>query len=225
MNRESIVERVRKMVALARDNAASPGEIENAMKLARELMTKYGIEDGEVEPAQQQATINRADSASRAGWARWEQSLINVVTNVCDVKAVLNHSGRKVTIQFVGFPADVAVACALYPALLASIRVCARMQFGQGWNFHHRSFAEGFIAGLSKQARQAKQAAQQANAIILRKDLAIQKWMDDNLKLRPGRSSASHGSFDLDAYAEGKRQGERVALKNTMGVAQREALA
>lgn len=218
-NRDAVLERIRKMLALANDGAASVGEIENAVKMARELMTKYGVEEGDLNTHDPSSKISEEIAAKRCGWSGWEQRLVSAVEQICDVRGFFRkYSRHRTDICFLGFPADVAVACELFPALLVSIKACARMTIteGTGWHFRHRSFAEGFVKGLFEQATRMKRQAVQTHAIILRKDLAIDKWINENMDLRQKRTGPSGHAHDPDAYEKGRAMGNKVELKRNM---------
>lgn len=210
MDRERVIERIKKLLKLANDSGAAPGEIENAMRMAREYMNEFSVAEAELIAGE---NIIRQDCQGKRGWCAWEQRLVNVVCQVCDVKAVFVHKPTGVTIQFVGYPKDIAVATELFPALLASIRACARQQTKT--SAENRSFSEGFVAGLNSQLRQQRQAQAQTNALVHRKDLTIKAWMDANLALTKRRSTAT-AQVDSNAYARGRELGARVALKNTL---------
>lgn len=47
--KESVLEKIRKLLALAEDKSASTGEVENALKMAQRLMIKHNIEESEIE--------------------------------------------------------------------------------------------------------------------------------------------------------------------------------
>lgn len=55
--KEKALERIRKMLTLAEDPAASEGEVENALKMAQSLMAKYDIEYSDVDLSPEDITM------------------------------------------------------------------------------------------------------------------------------------------------------------------------
>ena len=208
--KESIIERVKKMLTLASDAGAAPGEIENAMRLARKLMTEYGIEQSDLIDAPQVEVIE-GESAKRAGWARWEQTVAHAVCKICDVRFIFRTSITGQAVIFIGLAHDVAVARELFPALLVTIRVSARTQYGNGWALPHRSFADGFSAGLFSQAKAAQLEAT-TQAIVLRKDIKINEYLN-TLNLRTRGKAVVRKQTDHAAYDRGYIQGQQSRTK------------
>lgn len=208
MKNETIIERIKKMLNLAADAGAAPGEIENAMKLARKLMTEYGVQQSDLVDAPQVSVIEGV-SATRAGWAKWEQLILHATCKICDVAIIYRRSITGQSVVFIGLPHDVAVAQELFPALLATIRISARTQFGTGWQLQHRSFADGFAAGLLHQARQGQAEAQ---AIVLRKDIKIKEYLD-TLNLSKKKAVTVRKQCDQAAYSKGYQQGITARTK------------
>jgi hypothetical protein len=49
---EGVMRRIQKCLALAMDPAAAPGEAENALRMAQNMMKKYGVTDGQIASSQ-----------------------------------------------------------------------------------------------------------------------------------------------------------------------------
>lgn len=211
---DKIASRVRKLLALAHDNSASQGEIENAMRMARELMTQYGIEDSDLQEDDTSNPIVDERGQAKNTSQRWEQSLSIAISNICDVVAY--RCGG--VIHFVGYARDVAVARELYPSLVVTARTLARMELGKGWTPSHRSFAEGFVSALISRSKDWKKEAENTTAIVVRKDVAIREWLNgQGLKLSRARRRGGGGRYDAAAAAAGSKAGNRIALGERLG--------
>lgn len=215
MNR--IVERVRKLLAMADENSnASQGEIENALELARRLMTEHGIAEQEVQVQDYQpADIDEQVAASKSGYSKWEQRLMRVISRITDVEVILKER-EKVEVVFIGYPHDTAVACELFSSVSKSIRASARAHLGKGWNANHRSYAEGFVSGLGAKARRWQYNASKETGIVLAKADNIRRYLDDQYSSRSSRSRRSRSNINSSAYSQGYVDGNATSLKNQL---------
>ena len=225
MDKDTILGKVRKMMALANDDAAHEGEVENALKMARALMTAYGISDEDLFEGDGTTTsIGMQSAAEKAGFASWEQHLSAAIAAVCDCRATIGTrtrfgpqgKKRRKHVNFTGFEHDVAVACPLFVATAITIRTMARQRFGTGWGIDHRSYAEGFVVGLQRKAQAWLHEAQATNAIVLRKDLAVKEWMDENLNVGI-RVRTQQSKINVYAMDQGRKDGSRIVLKERLG--------
>lgn len=212
---DNIIERVKKMLSLANDAAASEGEVENALRLARKLMTQYGIEDAQLDSRSTDSTnVIRETSATRSGFGIWEQQAAQVVASICDTRVVhsTDRIHRKKSIGFIGFPTDVAVSLEMYPTVVISVRTLARAKYGTGWTSEHQAYALGFVQGLRYKARVWKEEAASSTAIVLRKDLAINRWVEtQGLSTRTERRADSRFT-ESNAFATGVSDGRKIGL-------------
>jgi len=222
---DKILERIRKLMRLAQDDGASEGEVENALRMARDLMDKAGIAEDQVvleDDAAETVEVIQQDARSAGVITPWQQNLAWVSCYICDVRFVIRtvpewRDGRRKTrksIVFIGLPRDVAIACELYEELLVTIRTMARWRYGNGFGTMHRSYAEGFVSALIDKARRmqdaSKQQASQAGAIILAKDAIIERYMSENMHVRSTKSRRS--TVDSRAYLRGSTDGQNVDI-------------
>ena len=91
MNRSKVIDKLRKLFALAEDSAASKGEHLQALKMAEALIAKYNIHTVELnnlEYADGSPWIERQEQISdaRASIPDWENLLLFAVAEICGVK-------------------------------------------------------------------------------------------------------------------------------------------
>ena len=78
---ETINSRIAKMLAIASNDASTPGEKANAMQMASALMRRYNLERDDIEDVNKKENYGSADV--NALWARmtpWESSLAAFVS-------------------------------------------------------------------------------------------------------------------------------------------------
>lgn len=87
--REKALNRIRKMFALANDEGASEGEVENALKFAQSLMAKYNIERDEVDLSPDDIDIEEQDNEyTHLERKYWTWDLLNVIGDSNDCKVI-----------------------------------------------------------------------------------------------------------------------------------------
>lgn len=203
---DDIVARIQKLLRLANDSSASEGEIENALKFARELMTKYAIDEAQL--GDKKPAVSYESPAYRVSVSVWERSLAAAIAMATDCEWALQKTAQGHAPRFYGLAASSTIACLLYELTRVSIRECSRKTLGKFDVF----FARGYCAGLREVLQAAKQQAEQTNAIVLARNQIVADHMK-TLTLKPLRSRSSTG-FNPDSYEAGRQQGKKVNLKD-----------
>lgn len=225
-DRERIVERIKKLLAHANDNGErmSEAEVESYVRMAQKLMREHEVEEDEVlrrEPHRHQAayeSIVQVDAYFRdSTMPAYAEHLMLVCEVVCGVKSLKRRqwtatprggAWRK-TLVFYGLPRDCEVAVALYRELLTSMRVMARVRFGQKHGAMHRSYCSGFVARLDEKARDLRSEPVTGTAIVLVKDGLLRRYGEAlGLKAAP----KNRQQIDDAAYWRGHADAADVSL-------------
>lgn len=180
-----IKEKIRLMLNLAENSAASEGEINNAMRFAAKLMATHHITQEEIDAYrgsghEKAALYDRMASdvvySQKMRLANWEIALVRFVEKfVGSVQHYLNNSlvdlkgdnnlivfgedGKPLqrrAFVFYGPSEDVELATDLYVELSFEIACMARMRFGGSVKGSGGDYASGFVAGLSERLRSQK---------------------------------------------------------------------
>jgi len=178
---ERVKERVRKLLNLAANDGAADGEIDNAMRSARQLMESHHLSEDDLatEPAEQFADIESAPkdrsyaSVGRNSY-RWEASLSSFVKDFVggvgcyiDTSLVVQRDHRGIVMDggkagkrfcFYGIAEDAAMAASLFAELRMTIATAAKLKFGGCYKGDGGAYAEGFVDGLRTKIRAQKQA-------------------------------------------------------------------
>jgi len=207
------LETVKKLLAMANDDGASENEVKIAMQHARRLMTQHSIDEADL-VEKPDSNIVDGLGGNKAGWVIWEKIVASAVGATTDTRPLIkkSHTNDAVQIRFIGFNVDVTVAQHMFPSLLVTIRTMARMKLGKGWTSKHRSYAHGFADELNLQATQQKRAEAQSTEIIHRKDVAIDKWLDENMNVGHAKRTR-HGKIDREAYNAGRQDGRNIGMR------------
>ncbi len=109
---DKIIERIKKMFALATNEGAAPGEAENAMRMANKLMEKYSLSALDLH-TQEEITIKFGEKAHNI----WKRFIYNSVAKVYG--CVVFFDNKKPTI--VGTLSDATTAKIVAESLISSI--------------------------------------------------------------------------------------------------------
>lgn len=127
--KEKALERVRKLIALAEDSAATEGEIENAMKFAQKLMSEHDIEFADVELSPDDITeIEQEFSPANGERKYWLQDLLNIISesqNCTVVKFQKANPERTKLIEYFrifGTKTEVKISQEMYIKMIPIIR-------------------------------------------------------------------------------------------------------
>lgn len=187
-----IKERIRKLLNLAADDGAAEGEIENALRTAREMMLAHQLDEDEVTlPPEDLRTPEEIAAATEYGTARswadmsrppqWMATLAVAVAEFVGTVHVYNnhperqvlpsgivkHDGRRVkSWEFYGPADDVAFAVELHQELILAAASTAKLKWGGGLARGEASeYCFGFASGLYDKVMAAKKVEEVAPAL------------------------------------------------------------
>jgi hypothetical protein len=232
MNTSNIIEKIRNLFKMADPSSgATANEMEVALRKARELMTRHGIEQMQVGEAREAETINKVSvntGRKKRDEDRWIPAVIH---QVFDVKVVYSaqwdstvgrSGGYRHVYIFVGESLDIEAARMalplVYDAMKNGLNTHLKMT-GKSWNTttansFFRGVADGFINesthGRQAAMRRFKKEEQDRFAIVIAdKKKRIKDWVDQNMDLRSSRSR-SRASHDAGAHEHGKQVGASI---------------
>ena len=235
MDIDKVKDKVRKLLAVAANDAAQGNEIENALKAARTLMQAYHLEEGEIGEGETEKPLEfdkaeRAFTGSRV--VQWECLLANFVCKFIGGVSWYRHkttqlrSGRMQQVGcavFYGPEEEVALAVEMQEALTTTIIMLARAKYNSWARSNGATYAQGFVAGLQLQLTDADKESSasttgnalvvQSAAITLRKRQLAAEWLSEKqgIRLRSGsRLGGSRGSGD--ARNSGQSDGKNFDL-------------
>lgn len=178
----SITEKIRKIMAIAGDGAASEEEIENALRHAQRLMDKHHLTEDDLAhaPEDDYATVDRATFGDHRSWVgvkmyAWETRLSQFVADLvgvkiyCDyvrpmrVRGVMQFSDdgkrkRGRSFVFFGVDEDAHIAAEMFDELRLMIAAMARLKWGQVYVRDGGAYCEGFVSGLQSKLCESRDA-------------------------------------------------------------------
>jgi uncharacterized protein DUF2786 len=229
MNRENIIDKIRKLRALAGNNS-SIEEIATATKLAEELLQKYQIEEAEFEVAhgsQEQAIF---DQIALTDWKErqtlWQNILLTTLSEAYNCEGILLRRNHRLGYYVIGRPADILTIRYQYSYFTLELTRLAQLlapnNLGRGSGKHwHKSFYLGAVSAIADSLKKAKvevraSANSSALAIIDRhaeEALALKNKLHPNV----GGAKAIRTTMDRNAYDLGYQSGSNLSPKPGLG--------
>ena len=252
---DGVKSRIRKLLNLAADDAAAQGEIENAVAAAQKLMDAHHIaetdlaekEAGTTEIAETTDGYKRrtAYGGGDGRSVKWEGWLANAVTRAVGgigcylggaraqrstTTGFAKGTKRVGTYVFYGAGEEVDLGAELFAQLQLTIASMAVGLYGNCYRGVGRSYAEGFVAGISAKLREAENIRKRSELtssctalattggttltqIVARKKELAESWLSKSEGIKLGKGSNGRGgAHDGDAYGRGKADGRRADL-------------
>ena len=232
--RESVLRRVQKLLAIANDDRANEHEAAAAAAQAEKLMRKFNIDfaqeiandvrkgHGEhmvVADVVATAKDNGTPCERVPGWAQW---IAVAVAHMHDCGArsqyTITEKGQEACIRFYGYDTDVKVASWTYEYLIKTVnRLCKEFRKNPRYlaggrvvmNSYRNGMATGILHTIEAVAaeRQAEQQAQVASrALVVVKQHAIaEKFGEFKYESRTTKSK-----FDPVAFHDGREAGKKI---------------
>jgi hypothetical protein len=231
MRSSSIIEKIRKLMNLARDKGATPDEAATAAAMAQKLMHKHQIEEADLaEKGEIQLDPISHELFYESGRTdAWIQNLASALAPAfCCI--VLLRTGKGLIL--IGRP-DNREAFKFTFNYLKDIthdmatKTCPKNVHGRRWSNSYGMGCSVKIYQRVKEERAALQAAAQAmdpNAIVLvKEDGLVKDYLKNEFKTK--KANESQSSFDPNGYRQGYIDGDKVNLGSVPGRNQSTMLA
>jgi hypothetical protein len=202
-NIDTIKDTVRKLLNLAKNDAAYDGEVENAIKFAQKLMAQHNISEADLIEAstsrEMSSTFAWGNGRTLCSWEIMLASFIrdflgsvvtlinkNVTPRRTEIGTLSFDADENVvegqSVHFFGIPEEALLAKNLYENLALTIATMARLKYGTALRKEGREYGDGFILGLyeklEKAKQEQKQLTQQSTALVVKKyDLVKQEYI------------------------------------------------
>jgi hypothetical protein len=231
-----ILARIRKMMALANDAAASEGERDNALRMSYNLLAKYNLSMVDVENAVPQERRDEFQAIMVS--TIWSKNCANIIANLffCKYYSMGKVNSWKGYHVFVGKESNATTAMVLTEYVITSILKEARKLYKDDSCPAARSFALGVVAKLRERVREIKAAASAsesttapANALVLTNLHESEANANSALILaRHGelkKGKAGKGITNGEAFGAGKQFGSKINLAPQVGSTKKATLA
>lgn len=219
-----IVDRVKKMLALANDAGATEGERDNALRMSYNLLAKYNLsmadlpEDGVQEVREQQTVTISAD--------RWARSVANSVAELFFCRYFFQRTGvsGKEMHHFVGKQSNCITAMQMTEYLIKSIKRQATAHHKSATSPQGRSFCVGAASSIRQRVTSMLKDDSEStpgDALVLvnlhkSEASANDKWLVQNDITPKVEKARAHKALDRGAYNGGRSYGNTVSLNTQL---------
>lgn len=233
---DRIIERVRKLLALARDKGATEGERDNALRMAHATIAKYNLDMAECErdPSKRKAAEEEREFQMAQFFGRpWARQVAIACAELffCEYMFMAATRAKETKHLFVGKSSNATTA-----RLMAEWLVDAIMREGKkhqreidGGNEAYRSFSMGAALRIRDRVREIRLAAEDASkalaasasggsagtAIVLASVYATERQANRALieqRYPVRRTGRSGKSAEISSMAAGAKYGDKVNL-------------
>ena len=218
-DRERLLDRVRKLFAMAQEVEASPHEAEIALRRCQSLMMKYGITEADLETS----AFGNAELATGRTVPMHVKYLAAAVARLHDVLFVTGPGGFA---EFRGFEVDANVARLTLDYLLDAVERALAGRKRAGDFPAGRSAAYDYRVGFAievdrrvgalaaERERAERQAGGPGTSLAVRKRQIVERECAGDLSTTSFRG---RGARDAAARAAGRDDGARVSLERQVG--------
>jgi hypothetical protein len=218
---DKIIERIKKMLALANDLAATEGERDTALRHAYNTMAKYNIDMASVDEHSREKQEARIDFP-KVSWSWvWAKQVNNIVADLffCKYYYFEKINGTQITHHFVGRESNAMTAAVMADWIVNSILKEARGLYKSNTSPATRSFCTGAMQALYRRVEEIKRAKAQefeatpGTALVLA-SLYETEAAANELALPAGlrHAKARNSKVQSDAYHAGKEFGNNINL-------------
>jgi hypothetical protein len=235
-SKEWVLERVQKLLNLGSNAGAEPGERDNAMRMAFNLLAKYNIEQSEAEAFGNAQHDPRGVLTREMYGAPWARVVANSMAKLffCDVVTGMTGNRENTKMHFIGKHSNAVTAADLAVFLIGSIRKeAARRNRREGTSRDWiRSFSVAAASAIHyrvvEMVKDSKQEAAPGMALVLANVYTAEKAANQVVRsvkfpnLR--RSGGIRGGRDSSGRASGAAYGKSVPLSRQVGGSTQRAL-
>lgn len=225
---EKVLAKVRKMVALANNDAASAGERDNALRMSHALLAKHNLDMSAL--SQAEADDGRCDVAIKSRSRPWRRHVAHGLAEMLFCKYFFTRRGNYDTHYFIGRKDNVAVAQYMLEYLMESVSKEARARYGNDAG-RRSAFQKGATAEIwtrcnrLKEEAMAKDAPEAApgTALVLASLYQTEadanaKYLADQMKVKlVSGKNRERSTGEYAAYSNGRDYGSTVSLNRQVG--------
>lgn len=227
---DKILSRVRKMLNLANDAAASQGERDNAIRMAHALLAKHGLDIAAAEAAGQAEEEGREQHTNETRDQPWARSVSHAIASLffCRYYYARTAARGKVRHHFIGRISNATTASELAAFVVASIMREANREWkkqadpGPWWT----SFCKGAADRVRERCEELRKAAEQPKPAVPGTALVLADYYRQEhakntqfleaagIHLRTKRTFTKQAG---EGYGAGRAYGDKVSLNRQIG--------
>jgi len=219
------LERIKKLLAMARDDRGNENESQTAMLKAQKLMVEYGINEAQLI----EKPINEVKDNTVTGhgdFKQWHGQLGQIIADnfkcFCYIRNRRNIKNGKLlkSVSFVGLTDDLKIGKEVYHYAVMMIEYHTKLYLidykvkNPGKNSYkdiENSYIQGYLKGLFTKFKEQREQHKHEWALVLRRDDRINDYLQ-KLGLFNGRKSKLKMSENQEHFAQGYKKGKEFEV-------------
>jgi hypothetical protein len=222
IERESVLNKIRALLAKTMDNGCSEAEAMAALAKAQAMRDAHAVTEAELKLTKEEKAILRREPPGTKDPHRIKWFLVGAVSRFCNCEGWRRSRNSGGGIVFCGLPSDAQFATWLLDTLTAFIQselVEHLMDVGPSKE-DRREVINGFVLGCTERISQRLNelreqsetvATSNAKALVVIKNAAVQAKLDE-LGIRFCTGSSTCGTWDHSSYQAGSAAGDRASF-------------
>ena len=215
-----ILEKVKKMLAIANDSGATEGERDNALRMAHGMLAKHNLDMADLhQHTQQEGREEYTNATFGMLWCRNTSAAIAKLF-FCKYYFGKKINGTKIEHHFVGKASNAATAAMMSEYVIASILKECRSRWGHNLAPESRSFSMGAAAKIRERVEmmiyEAKPEGSNSTSLVVVElykteedaNMAFIKAAGTTLVTKASRKT----TVNMKAYSAGKEYGNGIGL-------------
>jgi hypothetical protein len=221
-DRNSIIDKIKALLAKTTANGATEAEMMSALDKASAMMDAYDITDAELQVAKDEAAMLHADPPDLKDPHKLKWQLCHGVSEFCGVQ--IYRSRRQTGLKCIGMPSDVQLAMWLLDSLADFVfaELCGHLIGCLAPKSERRVIIRSFTAAccdrivdrlLALVERSKVARTSNGRELVVIKDAAIKAFMKEHgIHLRMCRGGPAPSNINAAAHAAGRAAGERASF-------------
>lgn len=217
-----ILDKVKKLLALANDAGASEGERDNALRMAHGLLAKHNLDMNDL---QQHLQIeDREDYVNETFGMLWCRQVSNSIAKLFFCKYYFGKkvNGTKMQHHFVGKTSNAGTAALMAEYVISSILKECRTHFKHNLAPESRSFSRGATARINDRVnemiKEARPEGATSTSLVVVELYKTEADANEAFIKASGTSlitrKAANTKVDMRAYKAGNEFGGKIGLNN-----------
>lgn len=225
---DKILGRIKKMMALANNAAASEGERDNALRMSYKLLAAHNISMVDVQAHGQVKQEGREKQVASFVVYPWARSIASHISELFFCKYYFQRpaTGKTATHTFVGKTSNATTASIVADYVVRSVLKEAARRYGSAISPEARNFAVGVTRRIGERVRELRTeettAVSTGTALVLVNLYQSEKEANNNWLALQGvtlkvSASSTKAVTNAAAFHAGKDFGSRVSLSAQVG--------
>jgi len=222
IERESVLNKIRALLAKTMENGCSEAEALAALGKAQAMRDAYAVTEAELNLTKEEKAILRREPPGTKDPHRIKWFLVGAVSKFCNCEGWRRRRDDGGGIVFCGLPSDAQFASWLLDTLANFVQaeIVNFLMEAEPSNEDRSAAIRGFVLGITERISERLRelceqsvtlATSNAKALVVVKDAAIKAKLDE-LGIHLCAASSSCGTWDPSSYNAGRAAGDRASF-------------